>query len=275
MKTNHFCIIVVLTCFVSCSEAATFYVATNGNNANAGSMNQPWRTPGYASRRLSFGDTLIIRGGYYILSVFDADILEPTSGRPDAWITIKGEDGARPVLAGRDNLLAGVILDGKSNLRLENIELTHDTNASGNARFFRDGISIRAGVLSSNIVLSDLYVHHIDQFGLDANDVKFLTVSNCQFEYCGFGAVGGPANIFGGWQYVTIRNCRLAFSGHYYQGGNDARPAYDRPDGFGIEASTGPIEIVDTVAEHNYGDGLDSKSARTTIRRCLVANNSS
>jgi hypothetical protein len=49
---------------------------------------------------------------------------------------------------------------------------------------------------------------------------------------------------------------------------------YDRPDGFGIEASRGPVEILETVAEHNRGDGFDSKADRTVIRRSIAANNS-
>jgi len=99
-------------------------------------------------------------------------------------------------------------------------------------------------------------------------------VLNCQIEYCGVGAIGGPEAAAGGWRNVLIQGCRLSYGGHYYQGGDGSNRYYDRPDGFGIEASAGPIEIVDTVAEHNYGDGLDSKAANTTIRRCVVANNS-
>ena len=38
---------------------------------------------------------------------------------------------------------------------------------------------------------------------------------------------------------------------------------YDRPDGFSIESSEGPIEISYTVVEHNRGDGIESKAANT------------
>ena len=47
------------------SSAATFYVSTAGNNSNAGSASQPWRTIGFADTRVSPGDTVIIRGGTY------------------------------------------------------------------------------------------------------------------------------------------------------------------------------------------------------------------
>ena len=251
-----------------------FYVAPDGDDAHTGSSAQPWRSPGFASRQLAPGDTLTIRDGRYVLSVFDADIIAPPSGQPDAWITIRGEDGHRPVLAGRDNLYSAMILGGGSYLRIENLEITHDTNAPGSAGFFREGINLMGEPASTNIVLSGLYIHHLDEFGLDAQDVNFLTVTNCRIEYCGFGAIGGPAGIHGGLRNLSVRNSRLAYSGHYYQGGDGSTRPYDRPDGFGIEPSAGPVEIVDTIAEHNYGDGLDSKAARTTIRRCIVANNS-
>jgi len=218
-------------------------------------------------------DTLIILGGRYVLSQYDDDIVIPPSGTADAWITIKGEEGSRPVLAGRDDLAFGIDLSGASYVKIDNLELTHDEQASGAAVRFRDGIAI-LWQPSSHIVLQDLYVHHIDEFGLNVQDVDALQVLNCRFEYCGFGAIGGPEAEHGGWRNVRIQGCQLSYGGHYYQGGDGSDRPYDRPDGFGIEPSAGPIEIVDTVAEHNYGDGLDSKAANTTFRRCIVANNS-
>jgi uncharacterized protein (TIGR02145 family) len=42
-----------------------YYVAPNGNNANPGTITQPWVTWHYAFNRLSAGDTLFVRGGLY------------------------------------------------------------------------------------------------------------------------------------------------------------------------------------------------------------------
>ena len=259
---------------ISPPAGRTFYVATDGNDAHPGSSSQPWRSPGFASRQLTPGDTLVIRAGRYVQSVFDADIIAPPSGQPGAWITIRGEGSPIPVLAGRDNLYASMTIGGCSYLRIENLEITHDTNAPGSAGYFREGINLMGSPASTNIVLSGLSLHHLDEFGLDAQDVNGLIVTNCRIEYCGFGAIGGPAGVHGGLRNVSIRDSRLAYSGHYYRGGDGSTRPYDRPDGFGIEPSAGPVEIVDTISEHNYGDGLDSKAAATTIRRCVVANNS-
>ena len=96
------------------SGGNTHYVSTTGSDSNPGTREQPWRNPGYASRRLEPGDTLIILGGRYVLEEYDSDIIIPSSGRADAWITIKGEEGNRPILAGRGNLITAIDLSGKS-----------------------------------------------------------------------------------------------------------------------------------------------------------------
>lgn len=256
------------------AQGGTYYVATTGSDATGdGSLSNPWATPGYGSRQLQPGDTLVILGGRYVLSQYDEDIVMPASGTEGAWITIRGEEGNRPVLAGRDNLFAAVDLSGKSYVRLENLEITHDDQATGMTAWFRTGINI-TGAPASHIVLKDLYVHHIDEGGLDIQDVDDVQVLDSRFEYCGFGAILGPEGQAGGVRNLLIRGCTLSYGGHYYQGGDGSNRPYDRPDGFGIEPSDGPITIEDTEAAHNYGDGLDSKAANTTIRRCVVANNS-
>jgi len=251
----------------------TFYVAPHGDNSNPGTREQPWATPGYGSRQLQPGDTLIILDGRYVLREYDADIITPPSGTANAWITIQGEQGHRPILVGRDHLITAIDLSGVQYVRIANLEITHDSQAQGEARWFREGVEILA-TPASHIVLQDLSIHHLDEFGMDIQDVDDLQILHCRIEYCGYGALGGPAGEHGGWRNVIVRGCSLSWSGHYYQGGDGSDRPYDRPDGFGIEPSQGPILIEDTIAEHNYGDGLDSKAANTTIRRCIVANNS-
>ncbi len=255
------------------AAAATWYVAPDGDDGAAGTREAPWRSPAYGASRLGPGDTLVLLPGTYVLSDYETDILRPPSGAASAWVTIRGETGGRAVLAGRDDLAMAVELGGRSWVRLENLEITHDPGASGEACRFRDGISIVDGP-AAHIVLQDLVIHHVDQFGLDAADVDDLQVLDTRIEYCGFGAIGGPAGTAGGLRNVLVRGCSLSWSGHYYQGGDGSDRPYDRPDGFGIEASSGPVVIEDTTAEHNFGDGLDSKADGTLIRRCVVANNS-
>jgi len=261
-------------------KAATFlyvgrslYVSPSGSDSNPGTFEQPFATPGYASRQLQPGDTLTILGGKYVISTFDEDIMDPPTGTANAWVTITGDEGNRPMIAGRDNLFAAMFLGGASYMCVRNLEITHDPAVAAPALYFRGGIDI-AGSPSIHILLQNLYIHHIDEMAVNVQDCDQLQIINCRLEYCGFGAIGGPAGAAGGVTNLLVRGCELSYGGHYYRGGDGHDRPYDRPDGFGIEPSNGPIEIVDTAAQHNYGDGLDSKSANSNIHNCVAANNS-
>lgn len=221
-----------------------FYVSPNGDNSNPGTKDKPFRTISYAVSHLSPGDTLVV---------------------------LPGRENRRPVIAGANSLNSAFDLSGKSYIWIENIEITHNDTLPGEGKYFWGGIYIWD--LATNIVVKNVYIHHIDGMGMDIKDVNHLEISGCRIEYCGFGALGGPPPDQGGWRNVIIRGCTLSYSGHYYRG-TDSCYDYDRPDGFGIEASEGPILIENTIAMHNYGDGLDSKAKNTTIKECIVANNS-
>ncbi len=268
VKTFRLLLLLLLFILRVYGYAEIYYVSPAGLDSNDGSLLHPWASPGYGSRQIASGDTLLILGGSYVIHQFDDDIIIPPSGSAVNWTTIIGEAGNRPILKGSDNLLAAMILSGKSYLRIENIEITSDDGA-----LFRDGIQIMGGGVAEYIAFNNLYIHHLDEFGMDFGDINHVTIRGCRITHCGFGAIGGPAGEVGGWRNVVINGCYLAYSGHYYQGSAGPGP-YDRPDGFGIEPSAGPVEIINTTAEHNRGDGLDSKAQNTFIQRCTVANNS-
>lgn len=244
-----------------------YYVSPAGDDSNPGTREEPWATPGYGSRQIASGDTLVILAGSYSLSLYDDDIIMPPSGTPLAWTVVRGEGGERPVLAGSQNLFAAIEISGKHHVRIENLEITSDGGEP-----FRTGIA-GSGAPTHHLVFENLRIHHIDEGGIDMGDVEHLTIDRCRVTYCGFGAIGGPAGVAGGWRNVRIVDSELSWSGHYYQGGPGPGP-YDRPDGFGIEPSSGPIEIERTLAAHNRGDGLDSKAENTFVHECVVANNS-
>jgi hypothetical protein len=268
-------VVLIGIAFTSCKKVwpnpphtgKAYYVAPDGSDSNFGTREGPFATPGYGSKQMQAGDTLVIFSGRYTLTRYDDDVVTPPSGDSTAWTVIRGEGASQPVLAGGANLLTAIELNGRSYVRVENLEITHSGNADS-----RDGLEIM-GEPASHIVLERLSIHHIDEMGMNIQDVEDLLVSGCRVSYCGFGALGGPAGEHGGWRNVVIEGCSLSYSGHYYQGGPGPSP-YDRPDGFGIEAADGPIEIANTVAAHNRGDGLDSKARNTYIHGCIVENNS-
>ncbi|MCX7881940.1 MAG: right-handed parallel beta-helix repeat-containing protein [Brevinematales bacterium] len=241
-----------------------YYVSPSGRDTYPGTADKPWATPAVAVTRLRPGDTLVVKKGIYILSDYEKDRIVPPSGRPGAWITLRGEKGA--ILAGRENLAMLIDLSGKEYICIQNLEIT-----SFSGQPCRDGIAILEKP-AHHIVLQDLVIHHLDEFGVNIQDGDHLLVSNCRIHHCGFGAIGGPQGNHGGWKNVRILASELSYSGHYYQGTSGPGP-YDRPDGCGIEASEGPVEIAFTTVAHNRGDGIDSKAYATYIHHCTVANN--
>ena len=255
-------------------DRSTFYVSPGGDDSWPGTKERPWRSPGTACRRMSSGDTLYLLPGRYPMRRFGSDILRPPSGTPEIWTTIKGSAGkSRAVLSGGDNLATAIDIAGTAYVRIENLEIASDNSVAGTKRWFRDGISA-TGDTASNIVLRDLHIHHLDEFGVNLQDIDGLEIFSCCIEFCGFGAVGGPEGEDGGWRNVVIDDCRLSHSGHYYRDGDGSNRPYDRPDGVGLEQSAGPVQITETVAEHNRGDDIDLKTANATVSRCVVANNS-
>ncbi|MCG2769513.1 MAG: right-handed parallel beta-helix repeat-containing protein, partial [Anaerolineae bacterium] len=80
------------------AEAAggsTYYVATNGNDTDPGTLSQPWRTIQHAVEHVSVGDTIIVREGTYDESVN---------------FSVSGQEGAPIVLAANQD--EQVIIDG-------------------------------------------------------------------------------------------------------------------------------------------------------------------
>jgi len=262
--TMHRAVLLLVCLLVAPASGAVHYVATDGDDQNPGTVDQPWATPGYGSRQLLPGDTLVIRNGTYHLSRFDDDLLFPPSGEPGAWCTIRGEGAT--VLAGSGDLYAAAVLDSVSYVRIADLEITSDRGAP-----FRDGISLEGAC--TGIVLEDLRIHHIDGFGINIQNVDGCTVRRCRLTYCGFGGIGGPIGTHGGIRRLVVDDSDLSYSGHYYRGGDGVGNPYTRPDGLGLEPSDGPVEIRNTTASHNRGDGLDSKARSTTIHHCVVTNN--
>jgi parallel beta-helix repeat protein len=75
--------------------ATTHYVSPVGNDANAGSLQSPWKTLSKANRTLKAGDTLYIRDGIYA-----EDINPVNSGTPSAPILIQNYNNEEVIVKG-------------------------------------------------------------------------------------------------------------------------------------------------------------------------------
>jgi len=64
MRATGLGLVVLLLC-ATAPLAATFYVATNGNDSNSGSSSQPWRTLQKAANTVRAGDVVLVANGSY------------------------------------------------------------------------------------------------------------------------------------------------------------------------------------------------------------------
>lgn len=65
LKLLFVCVIFCFFSLVKNSQAAYYYVATNGNDSNSGAIAEPWATPQKAWYSAQAGDTVYFRGGTY------------------------------------------------------------------------------------------------------------------------------------------------------------------------------------------------------------------
>jgi hypothetical protein len=75
-------------------QAATYYVATTGNDANSGTSAAPWRTVAKAANTMVAGDTTYVRGGTYNEGL----IPFRRSGTASAPIKLLNTPGEKPVI---------------------------------------------------------------------------------------------------------------------------------------------------------------------------------
>jgi len=80
------------------AAAATYYVATSGNDSNAGSITQPFRTIRKGISVLSAGDTLRVRGGTYTERIDSNQFAIPSGTSWDNAVTIAVYPGEMVVI---------------------------------------------------------------------------------------------------------------------------------------------------------------------------------
>lgn len=100
-----------LWALASCAQASTWYVAplaSGGDDANPGTLTQPFYTFGPAVLAVQPGDTVYVRGGTYHYP--NCQWL-PCLGTPAAWITFAAYPGETPVIDG-SSMPAGTLAIG-------------------------------------------------------------------------------------------------------------------------------------------------------------------
>lgn len=162
MKTfAFFLFLIVLASFPSRSSAASsprlpiqagYYVATNGNNCNSGTLAAPWRTIQYALDQVSAGDVVFVRGGVYN----EAVSVNVSGSAGGGYITLQAYPGETPILDGQNSRTVGFYLDNVSHIVIDGFEIRQFKSYSD---VLAAGIEIREG--SHHIQLRNNKIHSI------------------------------------------------------------------------------------------------------------------
>lgn len=163
MKITSFLVVAAFHSFLipPCCLAATYYVATNGNDQNSGSANLPYRTLQKAADSVSPGDTVIVRDGNYTTGNWTFVDMQ-RAGTSSAWITFKAEHQGGAVLDGQNNGVTkfGFSLSQHSSfMRMEGFEIKNLQTELGAGALM---------IYANNVLVTKNKIHDIGRVCLPA-----------------------------------------------------------------------------------------------------------
>lgn len=133
-----------------------YFVATNGNDANDGTIDKPIKTINIAINMTKEGDTVYVREG-----VYNQKVVIQQKGTAKKHISIKAYKGEKPVISGEGiAVTSSTALILVSEAKFVNVEGFEVRNLITNTPWTEaNGITVNAG--SSSINIKNNHVHHI------------------------------------------------------------------------------------------------------------------
>lgn len=229
-------ILFLLFCLLPCSlQAATYYMATDGDDGADGSIGSPWRTFNKPNTTLQSGDTLYVRGGTYNIgdsaTGTDPQGIAPSNSGADAAhvITYVAYTGETVTVNGTHNRSRGVYLNGKSYIKVSGIIFSNlhwyaiinggGHNEIGNCTFGPEryrtdsvGPDYRPFWIYNSSTHNWIHDNTIYGYGSFDETDQYGTVLEI-----GYGTAHDPADAS---HYNTIENNQLYQSGHHVLGPN-------------------------------------------------------
>jgi hypothetical protein len=234
--------------------AAVYYVATNGLDANEGSLDFPWKTVQKAANMMLAGDITYVRAGTYN----ESQIEFANSGASNNVITIRNYPGETPVIdAGGTSGSYNTVfwIDGRHYITLDGLRMTGGAPAN---------VYLSYNSPSTYIVIQNCELDHVvtDDNGAEIYinpDSDFITIQNNklhdriagQYPNVGSGIIMFHANN------ITIKNNEI----------------YNVPNG--IYSKHGANELGVAYVENNYihdvfHAGIEWNKSYAVIRNNLI-----
>lgn len=225
------------------AHGATYYVATAGNDANPGTLNQPFKSFRKGVSLLQAGDTLYIRGGLYTEQI-DLQTSNKT-GAPGKYITIGGYPNETVILQFADTAISGYgpikARGHRGYFIFENMIL--DGSASSDAT--RSGWAIRDG--NHHFILRNLEIKNFKNVSALYISADDITIQSCKLHD----------------QVSTLKIPGTHHYGVYFHDGKngliEGNDVYNNSGG-GIQIYPGPISTV--VIRNNR---IHDNNTNTTI----------
>lgn len=172
------------------SLPTTYYVATTGNDRNAGTEGAPWKTIAQAVDSMRAGDTAIVKGGVYLE---EREIHFKKSGTASAPIRLLNAPGESPVIdfASATGQLRRIFIQNGSGAKHP---IGHITIEGFEIRNGRTGIHM---FNAHNLIIRRNWIHHTYASGILGNGKHVLVDRNIishngDFEGCAAGKLHAP-----------------------------------------------------------------------------------
>ncbi|MBI3764312.1 MAG: right-handed parallel beta-helix repeat-containing protein, partial [Chloroflexi bacterium] len=230
-------------------QGQAFYVAPNGEDADPGTLDQPWRTIQHAADTLGAGETVYVRAGTY-----SEDVVLRRSGAPGSPVTFAAYPGEQVILDGGGTLNSAFETDFS-----EPDPKASDITISGFRIQNYKAFGIVAWSVNDRLTFTDLVVQHNGSEGIRLSNSDGSLIQNVllQNNEGGFdctpvlpGAESDP-----GCTHLHIADAQSIDNGTQGDTGTDA---------FAVERGA-DILVERSLATGGPGDGFDFKSDRTIL----------
>lgn len=223
-----------------------YYVATWGSDDNDGSEKSPWLTIQHAANTLKAGETVFVRGGTYHENITIKSSGSPTLG----YITIQAYPNEIPVISGEKSSGSSLVQFRNAHyIIFDGFELSNFRTSDGSKHLY--GIKIIDA--SSNLIIQNNHIHHIEHKGADANANGIIVYGNSK---------------------TAIANIKIAnnYLHDLVLGSSEALTVAGNVDGFSVENNV--IERVNNIGIDIAGFyGACSDGCLDQARNGLVAGN--
>ncbi len=199
-RNDSYLLILVLAtaCFLiptALADAATYYVATDGDNLNPGTIELPWADLYKPREVVGPGDTIFLRGGTYSPELDRAWSFHHVSGTAALPITLRNYPGEHVVFDNKvgEDYMTRTILETRSHYVVQGFEFVHNDVygiAAADAQnvvirncVFHDGNPAIAGDFIKFQRSHNMLVEHCEFYGVCAGNALDTTHSQVEFRY--------------------------------------------------------------------------------------------